>query len=59
MCYNSWGRKESDMTERLNCTELNNIKNLNFVLLGKRNHEHGKQMGGVKSLGLEVRSCHK
>ena len=20
---NSWGRKESDMTERLNCTELN------------------------------------
>ena len=22
-CYNEWGRKESDMTERLNCTELN------------------------------------
>ena len=21
-CYNSWGRKESDMTERLNWTEL-------------------------------------
>ena len=21
-CYSSWGRKESDMTERLNCTEL-------------------------------------
>ena len=22
-CYNSWGRKESDMTEQLNWTELN------------------------------------
>ena len=22
-CYNSWGHKESDTTERLNCTELN------------------------------------
>ena len=22
-CCGSWGRKESDMTERLNCTELN------------------------------------
>ena len=21
-CFDSWGRKESDMTERLNCTEL-------------------------------------
>ena len=21
-CYSSWGRKGSDMTERLNCTEL-------------------------------------
>ena len=23
VCYGSWGRKESDTTERLNCTELN------------------------------------
>ena len=23
VCWDSWGRKESDMTERLNCTELN------------------------------------
>ena len=23
MCCDSWGRKESDTTERLNCTELN------------------------------------
>ena len=22
MCCDSWGRKESDMTEQLNCTEL-------------------------------------
>ena len=22
-CYDSWGRKESDMTERLNSTDLN------------------------------------
>ena len=22
MCYDSWGRKESDTTERLNCTKL-------------------------------------
>ena len=29
-CCHSWGHKESDVTERLNCTELNwtdNIKN--------------------------------
>ena len=24
-CCSSWGYKESDMTERLNCTELNSI----------------------------------
>ena len=26
MCCNSWGRKESDMTERLNRTELNGLE---------------------------------
>ena len=25
MCCDSWGRKESDMTERLNCTELKRL----------------------------------
>ena len=25
MCCYSWGHKESDMTERLNSTELNNL----------------------------------
>ena len=58
-CCNSWGRKESDTTEWQNWTEQNNIKNLNFVLLGKRNHERGKKMGWVKPLGLEVWSCHQ
>ena len=23
MCFDSWGQKELDMTERLNCNELN------------------------------------
>ena len=27
VCCNSWGRKESDTTERLNWTELNLLKN--------------------------------
>ena len=27
MCCSSWGRKESVMTERLNCTELNIMQN--------------------------------
>ena len=28
MCCNSWGRKELDMTERLNLTELRNWVNV-------------------------------
>ena len=35
-CCDSWGRKESDMTERLNWTELNWEKNI--VLPGKGGH---------------------
>ena len=27
-CWDSWGRKESDMTQQLNCTELNDYKRL-------------------------------
>ena len=29
-CFSSWGRKESDMTERLNCTELINTDMVNL-----------------------------
>ena len=30
-CCNSWGRKESDMTERLNWTEVNKNRNVSFI----------------------------
>ena len=32
-CYNSWGRKESDTTERLNWTEVNFTTGINLLLL--------------------------
>ena len=32
MCCNSWGRKESDTTERLNCTECDKYYyNINYI----------------------------
>ena len=34
-CCGSWGHQESDMTERLNCTELIMIKkNMSLVVFG-------------------------
>ena len=32
MCCSSWGCRESDMTERLNCTELKLIFMFKFIL---------------------------
>ena len=35
VCWDSWGRKESDSTERLNWTELKHIRGLPWCLSGK------------------------
>ena len=35
MCYDPWGRKESDMTERLNWTQHIIPHNLNLILIIK------------------------
>ena len=45
MCCDSWGRKESDMTEQLNCTEL---KVTQWV-----KNPPGMQETQVRSLGQE------
>ena len=37
MCCGSWGRKESDTTERLNFTELNMNNSVNDFLLKSTN----------------------
>ena len=37
-CCNSWGHKESDMTERLNCTELKDLKK------GLKNYASGQNL---------------
>ena len=34
MCCDSWGHKESDMTERLNCTEEEAVTD--FIFLGSK-----------------------
>ena len=31
VCCSPWGHKESDTTDRLNCTELSSIKETNLV----------------------------
>ena len=53
-CCNSWGRKESDMTERLNWTELNQL-NASSTSLGKTvknvsSHCHMSSEGKIASL---------
>ena len=36
LCYSSWGRKESEMTEQLNWTEVIIILNSHFYVVSKR-----------------------
>ena len=36
-CCSPWGHKESDMTEQLNCTELNREMERNLMLLDWKN----------------------
>ena len=43
-CCNSWGRKESDMTERLNWTELNLAKG--FLRWNYVKYLEVREMGG-------------
>ena len=44
MCWDSWGHKESDMTERLNCTELKGTgigKGLDKKEMGREEEQKG------------------
>ena len=50
-CCSSWGRKESDMTELLNCTDTK----LQAIYKPKIQHQiNSSQKRNIKQLGLEI-----
>ena len=56
-CCSSWGHKESDMTERLNRTELNTTALLGIV--GECRYRGNHLKGGPTLFYTEIFSCGK